>query len=51
MVMGSDKGVEWGLQALTVPSDEEDTIARDKSGTDLDMVDGEAIQAHLILVA
>ena len=50
MVTGSDKGVEWGLQALTVPSDE-DTTARDKSGTDLDMVDGEAIQAHLILVA
>ncbi len=51
MVTGSDNGVEWGLQALTVPSDEADTTARDKSGTDLDMVDGEAIQTHLILVA
>jgi len=42
-VTGSDNGVEWGLQALTVPSDEADTAARDTSGTGLDMVDGEAI--------
>ena len=42
-VTGSDNGVEWGLQALTVQSDEADTAARDTSGTGLDMVDGEAI--------
>jgi hypothetical protein len=35
MVTGSDKGDEWGLQALTVPSDEADTTAQDMSVTTL----------------
>jgi hypothetical protein len=34
-----------------VPSEEADMTARDMSGTSFDMVDGEAIQTHLLLVA
>ena len=46
---GSDKGDEWGLQALTVPSDDADTTAQHKLATPLG---GEKMtQTHLVLIA